>query len=1154
MNKYISLVEQEQVGAGSGGTAIQRLNPCRNAPEAARDPAQETGTQGSSGGHADDEGGMRLHSGAVQAPSGSRTVVIPQRYDGGGSTVRNRLDYTKTFAVCYSTATGSDGSITDGNWRDSYIRVTLSKIKTLAMLHTGYPNSKVNITTIGTFANVPSLELQWDGSLLYDQYIKLTAASANTDAPCDKSMHDGTGLTTEVTTPTLRSLSASKRVTFDTASIANPNQVTGFFAVCYATGTGIQTDTTWRDSGIRLRFVRWSNPAKHRVVSGAPVRITFALSTGNFEQGYDKVSFLRGMTDCRTAPNAPEVSDGSAVKRTIDYVCTRVDASDAASNCDANFDGIFSEKCTVGARCGSGYTYTSGSPVGVRPNDGANGGCGSTGICSAAVQLPTGKSYAEIQDTAHMNEVALAEGNYAVCVCLGSPLHGTGYAANQYGYGPANGDGHCSDSNEFTLISANTTGYTLKVISEPQLGRFTDANDRQTNLRHAAGMNHKYPIKTLHSTAGYGVANGDFIYFAPASHSCGTATKFSGAGTHTYDHNTNLYVSSGVDRRWRAITNHQCVTSGGTNIGNNCDANGDGVYAETCAQGTLCDISNGHNGGCGSSGSCGSLIPTANNAGFTAPIALTGYSGGAATFVTPSNVYLSTPQTLKACFTTQESAAGFPHDVTDYVELTHTLQVVTTPRLGPIGQEGRVYAVENSSPSFLVNPWKDQDLIYFVPQLTQSLSAPAGGDCTPNVCTVVGGSNIGNNCDSDSDGVKNNRCEFMAVCDPTAQYNGGCGTSGSCTTVVPTVHTSKYTGLILGAGFSGTTGKISLPSSTQLAVPPVAGYPSAWYLAACWIPAGAVKDLPTNVKQLNDLLTVIKEPTDALVWSWFQNEVAELKFTQPQQGVFGVNMATGLPGDIVVLQRNNCVGVHDISPSTFTFTAGHSAKFTLEEAGNVIMGDEKGGTAKETPLAIGKVNELNPGIYKICYATAGSAGESQEDFKTLARELEIKPTPATQPSLSTPRSVILGQDIVVAWASNIGLQSTASSDNSWLGLYPAGACTDTHDCYIAFQFIAASKQTGTVIFSQHDYKISGEYEVRYFDGASINGQGVVCGGQSGVPHETYLNCALRVKHTSDRINVLGQDIDNTEELSLSPGLEAVFGTGNRGRYHRTKLT
>merc|ERR1719316_2269591 len=105
-----------------------------------------------------------------------------------------------------------------------------------------------------------------------------------------------------------------------------------------------------------------------------------------------------------------------------------------------------------------------------------------------------------------MNEKKLDEGNYAVCLCLGSPAHGTGHAASALTYGPANGDGHCSDPNEFTLISAITTGYTLKVISEPQLG------DGWTSLRHAAGMSHKYPIQAKTPTAGYNVANGDKIY------------------------------------------------------------------------------------------------------------------------------------------------------------------------------------------------------------------------------------------------------------------------------------------------------------------------------------------------------------------------------------------------------------------------------------------------------------------------------------------------------------------------------------------------------------------------------------------------------------------------------------------------------------------
>merc|ERR1711871_455600 len=169
----------------------------------------------------------------------------------------------------------------------------------------------------------------------------------------------------------------------------------------------------------------------------------------------------------------------------------------------------------------------------------------------------------------------------------------------------------------------------------------------------------------------------------------------------------------------------------------------------------------------------------------------------------------------------------------------------------------------------------------------------------------------------------------------------------------------------------------------------------------------------------------------------------------------------------------------------------------------------------------------------------------------------ILPTPATRPSLSTPRSVILGQDVVVHWSSNIGLQNVNSADQAWLGLFEKDACEDgqaPHDCYIAFQNIHANEPSGTVIFSQADYKVSGQYEVRYFKGSSRNSQGIVCGGIAGVPHETSVACVLQAATESETIEVLGQDIEGTEELSYTPGLEAVFGNGNRGRYHRTKLT
>jgi len=406
----------------------------------------------------------------------------------------------------------------------------------------------------------------------------------------------------------------------------------------------------------------------------------------------------------------------------------------------------------------------------------------------------------------------------------------------------------------------------------------------------------------------------------------------------------------------------------------------------------------------------------------------------------------------------------------------------------------------------------------------------------------------------------------MARCDSiTNSFHGGCGANGRCEQAVPSVHTTTSTAPIEGTGFvtgAANTGQLTLPSSPKLAVPPVAGYPSAWYLVACFIPAGAIRTLPSNVKQLDDVLTVIKEPTDAVIPSWFQYQVHELKFTMPQQGVWtGVessppdykNLATGLPGDIVVLQKDDCAGVHSISTSNFAFEQGHSAKFTLQEVGGDIgAGDEKGGTALEYSLAIGKVNELSVGIYKICYATSTSGGESQEDFKELTKTIEILPTPATKPKLSAPRSVILGQDIVVSWASNIGLEEVQSDSNSWLGLFKRDSCPTTHDCYVSYQFIRADF-TGTVIFSQSDYKISGEFEVRYFKGTTRNGQGIVCRGQPGVTSETYVYCGLEAATTSEVITVAGQDIDQTEDLTLWPGLEAVFGHGNRGRYHRKKV-
>merc|ERR1712100_682125 len=481
--------------------------------------------------------------------------------------------------------------------------------------------------------------------------------------------------------------------------------------------------------------------------------------------------------------------------------------------------------------------------------------------------------------------------------------------------------------------------------------------------------------------------------------------------------------STGVNRRWRALVRTACRSVGGTNIGaNNCDANGDGIYDEQCAKDTFCHVNNNHNGGCGTSGVCTYVKPATNQVDRTAPITITnevdlGVNGVVADFATPSgpassNV-LATPGMMTACFATQESLAGYPQDSTDFVSLTTSMEVITTPRLGPTASPGNVYMVAGSSPSFNVNSMKAQDIYYFMPYRQQQAAADA--DCVPALCTAVGGSNVAvgqagatDRCDSDFDGQFDDTCTSMAKCDPTKPYNGGCGTAGTCQQIVPTVHTSMYTGIILGGEISSVggvnTGTVTLPASphTPLSVPAVpdaiGGLPSAWKMIACLIPAGAKKDQPTNVKRITDELIVIKEPTDKLITEWFRGSVYELRFNQPQIGSFdNGDLHTGHPGDIIVLQQNGCSGVHLISPASFMVVQKFSAKMTLQDYGGEILGDERGGTAREGPLATGKVNELPAGTYTVCYATKASMSVA----RTLRRQRTCPSFPAWKLSSET---------------------------------------------------------------------------------------------------------------------------------------------------------
>jgi hypothetical protein len=668
-------------------------------------------------------------------------------------------------------------------------------------------------------------------------------------------------------------------------------------------------------------------------------------------------------------------------------------------------------------------------------------------------------------------------------------------------------------------------------------------------------MTHQYSIKTSSTTPGFQVADGDKIYFVPAGVGCGQLTKYSGDGIHVYDHATNSYISTNVDRRWRTVARSICTTVDAGTASSTCDDDNDGSYLETCVVDAFCDPSNANNGGCGASGTCASPIPQTNAIDRTGTLSIGSYSSSTLVGVvtTPAATKLTTVQNMVACFATAESLLGAVTDVTDFVTLQDGLEVISSPRLGPIDSPGHLRALEQSTPTFTVNTMKYGDLIYFVPKIQESPDGAAtDSDCAPNVCTVIGGSNVGSNCDASYDGVFGDTCAFRARCNPANDYNGGCGAGGTCAQQVPTVTTSYYTGLLNGTGFSNVngvaTGQVLLP---PLFVPRPGT--SAEYLAACFVPAGAIQSLPSNVKPLEDMLSIFVEPTDSLVTSWFQYNVLELRFTQPQMGIYGnPSFVTGEAGDIIVLKTDSCTGVAGVSAAGYSFGNTYSSRFTLEQTGGVTTGDEKGAMASVIPLATGKVNELAPGIYKICYATKNSEGESDSDFKELVRTLEILPPPAMTPQLTVPRTVMLGQDIVIHWQSNIGLQHRLSVPNTWIGLFSAGECSSStewrHECYKSFQFIEKGVESGTVRFSQSDYKVAGEYDVRYFVGDSRNGQGEICKGLTGVEHETYVQCFLEPAVTSSSIHIHGPDIRDMEDLEAQPGMEVVFA-GNRGRFN-----
>jgi hypothetical protein len=106
------------------------------------------------------------HSGALQAANGTKVITVPQT---------PLLNAEHRFAVCYAEQTGS---MQDTTWRDSYLRLQMSKIVSVT-------SHKITQSSIGQIANVHNLQLTYLGSLDTYKWVSLVDQQLNNGFPCD---------------------------------------------------------------------------------------------------------------------------------------------------------------------------------------------------------------------------------------------------------------------------------------------------------------------------------------------------------------------------------------------------------------------------------------------------------------------------------------------------------------------------------------------------------------------------------------------------------------------------------------------------------------------------------------------------------------------------------------------------------------------------------------------------------------------------------------------------------------------------------------------------------------------------------------------------------------------------------------------------------
>jgi hypothetical protein len=702
----------------------QPNNPCRDATESA--------AASSFVANAD----QRHHSGELAVSSGQ--FVLPQLSDH--STYSELLKEDGTFSVCYKDNTST--------WYDSYIRVRLSKIASVQ-------GSGMLATTRGVFANVPSMRLQWVGSLGFQKYINIVEATANNDIPCAKanaeqyhqcsescafdSTHQDyslTGITSELACKS-KCLADSNchGYTYRSDSfVCELFNATGIYAGTLTRGqpsarSGVVTTTLkqsgWLQADASEEFVDFDTTSLKAsvlyTVCYGDIPSPSAGDPSSSVAWFDSNIRLRFIE--WNNPEKSRVVSGAASLMTFDLsfggfsIADRFALIKDAVDCSG---APASPLLSNGTHVQRIATYDSGSQTqtnelqwGFAMPSGTHAGPSGTGwrTCHPTILGPTRldtSSYETCEEPGAYGDMNLEEGNYVMCFCDSD-----------------SGNSGCDHVNEWTKVSSsNPTPEPLHVVATPRIGRATDnfgSSSHVGAVRAISGRSQTYNIKTS-AIAGLEISDGDKLYFT--SQACDHIPS-ADASNETAPISVQSYDTDSTSGTYKA---GRVSTPSGTPLTSM------GLTPRSLV-------------------SCFATQET-----LTVPLRATGPDTsvtcvGTCTCQQSSNaqgvfreVICSATGTSAGC--DGKSCTG-GHSARDFVMLTDKLEITSMPRLGTNAhgdQPGVIRALDGSSPMFNAQSLKPGDQLFFKQmttfnyQITGSMHVPSGSQ---SMCDYANGETCG---------------------------------------------------------------------------------------------------------------------------------------------------------------------------------------------------------------------------------------------------------------------------------------------------------------------------------------------------------------------------------------------------------------------------